>query len=49
MRICPILMPMLPAHLRRSALALTGFVTSNLADEFHPEIHKLARKFHLPY
>jgi hypothetical protein len=34
---------------RRSALALTGFVTSNLADEFHPEIHKLARKFHLPY
>jgi hypothetical protein len=35
--------------LRRSALALTGFVTSNLADEFHPEIHKLARKFHLPY
>jgi hypothetical protein len=33
----------------RSALALTGFVTSNLADEFHPEIHKLARKFHLPY
>jgi hypothetical protein len=35
--------------LTRSALALTGFVTSNLADEFHPEIHKLARKFHLPY
>lgn len=35
--------------LRRSALALAGFVTSNLADEFHPEIHKLARKFHLPY
>jgi hypothetical protein len=35
--------------LSRSALALTGFVTSNLADEFHPEIHKLARKFHLPY
>ncbi len=35
--------------LRRSALALAGFVTSNLADEFHPEIHRLARKFHLPY
>jgi hypothetical protein len=34
---------------RRSALALTGFVTSNLADEFHPEIHKLAKKFHMPY
>src|SRR6185312_2232167 len=34
---------------RRSALALTGFVTSNLADEFHPEIHKLAKKFHLLY
>jgi hypothetical protein len=33
----------------RSALALTGFVTSNLADEFHPEIHKLAKKFHLPF
>jgi len=34
--------------LRRSALALTGFVTSNLADEFHPEISKVARKLHLP-
>jgi hypothetical protein len=34
---------------RRSALALTGFVTSNLADEFHPEIHKLAKKVHLPF
>lgn len=33
----------------RSALALTGFVTSNLADEFHPEIHKLAQKVHLPF
>lgn len=33
----------------RSALALTGFVTSNLADEFHPEIHKLAKKLHLPF
>jgi hypothetical protein len=35
--------------LRRSALALTGFVTSNLADEFHPEIHKLAKRLHLPF
>ncbi|HEY2915024.1 MAG TPA: hypothetical protein VGK21_16780 [Candidatus Angelobacter sp.] len=34
---------------RRSAIALTGFVTSNLADEFHPEIHKLAKKVHLPF
>jgi hypothetical protein len=33
----------------RSALALTGFVTSNLADEFQPEIHKLAKKLHLPF
>jgi hypothetical protein len=35
--------------LSRSALALTGFVTSNLADEFRPEIHKVARKLHLPF
>lgn len=35
--------------LRRSAIALTGFVTSNLGDEFHPEIHKLAKKVHLPF
>ncbi|HSK45847.1 MAG TPA: hypothetical protein VLA83_18370 [Candidatus Binatia bacterium] len=34
---------------RRSAFALTGFVTSNLADEFHPEIHRLAKKVHLPF
>ena len=34
---------------RRSAIALSGFVTSNLADEFHPEIHKLAKKIHLPF
>jgi hypothetical protein len=34
---------------RRSAFALTGFATSNLADEFHPEIHKLAKKLHLPF
>ncbi|HEY2116828.1 MAG TPA: hypothetical protein VGJ51_17155 [Candidatus Angelobacter sp.] len=33
----------------RSALALTGFVTSNLADEFHPEIHRFAKKLHLPF
>ncbi len=33
----------------RSALALTGFITSNLADEFHPEIHKFAKKLHLPF
>jgi hypothetical protein len=35
--------------LSRSALALTGFATSNLADEFHPEIHRVARKLHLPF
>ena len=33
----------------RSALALTGFFTSNMADEFHPEIHKIAKKLHLPF
>ena len=33
----------------RSALALTGFITSNLADEFRPEIHKVAEKLHLPF
>jgi hypothetical protein len=35
--------------LSRSGFALLGFVTSNLADEFHPEIHKVARKLHLPF
>ena len=35
--------------LGRSAIALTGFVTSNLSDEFHPEIRKVARKLHLPF
>jgi hypothetical protein len=35
--------------LSRSALALTGFVTSNLADEFQPEIHNVAKKLHLPF
>lgn len=34
--------------LSRSALALTGFATSNLADEFRPEIHKVLKKLHLP-
>jgi hypothetical protein len=39
-----------PSHgLSRSALALTGFITSNLADEFRPEIHKVARKLHVPF
>ena len=32
----------------RSALALSGFLTSNLADEFHPEIVKLAHRLHIP-
>jgi len=35
--------------LSRSALALTGFITSNLADEFRPEIHRVAQKLHLPF
>lgn len=35
--------------LSRSALALLGFGTSNLADEFRPEIHKVAKKLHLPF
>jgi hypothetical protein len=34
--------------LGRSALALSGFVTSNLADEFRPEIRKVIKKLHLP-
>jgi hypothetical protein len=34
--------------LSRSALALTGFVTSNLADEFRPEIRRIIKKLHLP-
>lgn len=33
----------------RSALALSGFVTSNLADEFHPEIVRIAHKLHIPF
>ncbi|MGB8130398.1 MAG: hypothetical protein WCG81_11455 [Candidatus Angelobacter sp.] len=35
--------------LSRSALALTGFITSDLADEFRPEIHRLVKKLHLPF
>ena len=35
--------------LSRSALAMTGYITSNLADEFRPEIHKVAHKLHLPF
>lgn len=34
---------------RRSALALSGFLTSNLADEFHPEIVRVAHKLHVPF
>lgn len=34
--------------LGRSALALTGFVTSNLSDEFRPEIRRVVKKLHLP-
>jgi hypothetical protein len=34
---------------RRSALAFTGFLTSNLADEFHPEIVRIAHKLHIPF
>jgi hypothetical protein len=34
--------------LSRSALALLGFGTSNLADEFRPEIHRVLKKLHLP-
>jgi hypothetical protein len=33
----------------RSALALSGFFTSNLADEFHPEIVRIAHKLHIPF
>jgi hypothetical protein len=35
--------------LSRSALALSGFATSNLADEFWPEVVKVAKKLHVPY
>jgi hypothetical protein len=34
--------------LSRSAIAMTGFVTSNLADEFRPEIRRVVKKLHLP-
>ncbi|HEY1263130.1 MAG TPA: hypothetical protein VGF06_06385 [Terriglobales bacterium] len=33
----------------RSALAFSGFLTSNLADEFHPEIVRIAHKLHIPF
>jgi hypothetical protein len=33
----------------RSAVALGGFATSNLADEFQPELKALAKKLHLPF
>lgn len=32
----------------RSGLAYSGFATSNLADEFRPEINKVLKKLHLP-
>jgi hypothetical protein len=35
--------------LRRSGFALIGFATSNLADEFWPEIVKSAKKLHVPF
>jgi hypothetical protein len=39
-----------PSHAyTRSALALSGFLTSNLADEFHPEIVRIAHKLHIPF
>jgi len=39
-----------PSHAyTRSALALSGFLTSNLADEFHPEIVRVAHKLHIPF
>ncbi len=38
-----------PSHAwTRSALAYSGFATSNLADEFRPEINKVLKKLHLP-
>src|SRR5262249_22169591 len=33
----------------RSPLAFSGFPTSNLADEFHPEIVRIAHKLHIPF
>lgn len=35
--------------LSRSAIALGGFATTNLADEFHPELVKVAHKLHIPF
>jgi len=38
------------AHgLQRSGLALSGFATSNLVDEFRPEIRKIGHKLHVPF
>jgi hypothetical protein len=38
------------AHgLKRSGFALIGFATSNLADEFWPEVVKAAKKLHVPF
>lgn len=34
--------------LSRSGWALTGFASSNMADEFRPEIHRVLKKLHLP-
>ena len=35
--------------LTRSALAFSGFFTSNLADEFHPDLVRIAHKLHIPF
>ncbi len=35
--------------LSRSAFALGGFATSNLVDEFWPEVTRVAKKLHVPY
>lgn len=35
--------------LQRSALALSGFATSNLVDEFRPEIRKIGHKLKVPF
>jgi hypothetical protein len=35
--------------LQRSALAFTGFATSNLVDEFRPEIRKIGHKLKVPF
>lgn len=35
--------------LQRSATAMTGFATSNLVDEFRPEIRKIGHKLKVPF